>query len=75
MVCAQARLQIRLLRDEWYKVLKIIHGRMSVTEEIEENVKLQSYILSFLGFFCWRAIYENTCKDLHEGTKNCWSSF
>ena len=31
LVGNQARLQIRLLRDEWYKVLKIIHCRMSPT--------------------------------------------
>ena len=31
--------------------------------------------MKFPGFFCWRAIYQNACKGLHECTENCWSSF
>ena len=31
--------------------------------------------IKFPGFFCWRAIYENVCKGLHEGTEGYWSSF
>ena len=72
---SQAHLQIQLLRDEWYQVLSIIHCAVSPAEKIEEEVKLQSYILSFLVFFHWIAIYESACKGLHEGTENCWSSF
>ena len=39
------------MRAEWYKLLKIIYCRISPTEYIEEEVKLQSYVLSFLAFF------------------------
>ena len=31
--------------------------------------------IKFPGLFCWRAIYENSCKGLHESTESCWSSF
>ena len=48
---AEAHLEKRLVGAESYKVLKIIHCRISSTEKIEEDVKLQSYILSFLFFF------------------------
>ena len=72
----QAHLQTQLAGAEWYKVLKIIHCRISLTEYIEEEVILQSYILSFLFFFCWRATHENGLrKGLHQSTENCWSSF
>ena len=48
---AQAHLEKRLVGAESYKVLKIIHCRISSTEKIEEDVKLQSIILCFLFFF------------------------
>ena len=41
-ICAQAHLQTQLLKAEGYKVLKVIHCRISPTEKIEEQVKLQS---------------------------------
>ena len=69
---AQAHLEKRLVGAESYKVLKIIHCRISSTEKIEEDVKLQSIILCFLFFF---SPDENACKGLHESTENCWSSF
>ena len=50
LVGAQIHLQLQLLRAEWYKALKIIHCKISPTEQIEKEVKLQSYILSFLFF-------------------------
>ena len=50
LIGSQAHLQIQLLRAEWYKVLNILHCRISPTEYIEEEVKLQFYILGFLIF-------------------------
>ena len=69
LIWAQAHLQIQLLWAEWYTVLNILHCRISPTKNTEEKVKLQSYILSFLFFFCWKAIYENAYKCLHKGTE------
>ena len=46
-----------------------------MVQSIEEEVKFQSYILSFLGFLHWKEIYENTYEGLHESTENRWNSF
>ena len=31
--------------------------------------------IKFPVFLRWRAMHENVCKSLHEGTENCWSFF
>ena len=49
-ISAKALLQTQLVGAEWYKVSKIVHCRISPTDQIEEEVKLQSYILSSLFF-------------------------
>ena len=62
LIGAQAHLQTQPLGAEWYKVLKIIHCRIYPTKQIEEEVKLQSYILSFL--YCFFSLESNTGKRL-----------
>ena len=47
LVGSRAHLETQLLTAEWHKVLKFIHCRISLTKE---EVKLLSYILSFLVF-------------------------
>ena len=81
LVGAQLHLQIQLLRAEWYKGLKkIIHCRISPTEKIEKEVKLQSYMLSFLFFFSlessiWKRLQISIWKDREsmELFLGCWS--
>ena len=41
----------------------------------EEEVKFQSYILSFMFFSHWKEIYENADKGLHRSTENQWNVF
>ena len=63
----QAHLQTKLLRTECYKVLKIIG--ISPTEQIQEEVKLQSFILSLLLFFAGERCMETPVKDLMKGQR------
>ena len=64
LIGAQFRSQIHLLRAEWYKVLKILHCRVSPILYIK-----------FPSFFRWKAIYENPSKGLQKGKENYWNSF
>ena len=52
--------------------------------QLKEEVKFQSYILSFLFLFLflfflfcfhWKAIYENAYKGLHKSIENHWNLF
>ena len=56
------------------------YWRLVIVEYLQPNkLKKKSnfdpiyYVSCF--FFCWRAIYENACKFLHEGTRSGQSSF
>ena len=64
LIGAQFRSQIHLLRAEWYKVLKILHCRVSPILYIK-----------FPSFFRWKATYENPSKGLQKGKENYWNSF
>ena len=76
---AQAHLQTHLVWSEWCKVLKIIHCRISPTQQIEEEeAKLQSYILSlkkisyFYVFFRERSsfIFYLRCHIIFSGKRS-----
>ena len=47
----------------------------SIEDYSLQNTSNRINIFNFLGFFCWRAMYENACKGLHERTENYWGSF
>ena len=49
----------QLLRAEWYKVLKIIHYRISPAKQIEVETSILD--IKFPDFSRWRAIYEKAC--------------
>ena len=59
LIGVQAHQQIQLLRAESYKVLKVLYCGISPTKKIEEEFKLQPYILSFL-YFVARNQYRKT---------------
>ena len=69
LIGAQAHLQIQLLRAEWYKMLKILHCRIYPTERMEEEVKLQPYILSSPVFFAEKQYMKTPVKVSIKGQR------
>ena len=70
--------QVQLCKYNSWELNGAEYWGFFIAEYLQPNKlkkKFQSYILSFLGFFHWKAVYGNMYEGLHKSSENRWNSF